>query len=457
MDLVVTYQPTSSLTPYVRNARTHSSAQINMIAASIREFGFSNPILVGADGVVIAGHGRLDAAKKLGLELVPTIVLSQLSDEQRRALVLADNKIALGSGWDPDLLASELSDLHDAGFDMELTGFSDQELGELIKPHPSGGLTHPDEAPPVAETVVCSIGETWILGSHRVTCGDCTDSVILSAAVGSEPVDVVWTDPPYNVAYGGKAEMLGRYDKGHRNTSRILNDDLPASEFLALLEAAFAACFSRMRPGAAIYVAHSETEGINFRGAFQKAGFKLSSCLIWRKNALVLGRADYQWIHEPILYGWKPGAAHRWYGGRKQVSVQDLGDGSPFVPLPDGRWQITVHDTVMVVSGEALVQELVPSVLHEEKPRRSDLHPTMKPVALVEKMLSCSARPGDQVLDPFGGSGSTLIAAERLGMRARLVELDPRYCDVIIRRWQDYTGQGAIRELDQRRFDHARA
>jgi DNA modification methylase len=226
---------------------------------------------------------------------------------------------------------------------------------------------------------------------------------------------------------------------------KIANDNLGDREFYQLLLSAFTAAYSWMKPGAAIYVAHSQKETLNFYGAFKAAGFKQHGAVIWRKNALVLGRMDYQPIHEPVLYGWKPGSAHRWYGGRKQTTVMDLGDSSPFERLPDGRFQITVGDRVMIIGGAELVEEVVPSVIHAEKPRSSALHPTMKPVELIERMLRHNARPGDLVLDPFGGSGSTLIAADRLGMCARLVELDPRYADVIIGRWEAWSGRKAER------------
>jgi len=216
--------------------------------------------------------------------------------------------------------------------------------------------------------------------------------------------------------------------------------------------------FAVMKPGAPIYVAHADTEGLNFRRAFRESGFKLSGCLIWKKNALVLGRSDYQWIHEPILYGWKPGSKHRWYGGRKQVTVQDLGDSSPFTQQADGSWLIRVGDQTLVVSGDAKVQGPQPtSVMHHEKPRRSAEHPTMKPVTLIERMLAFSARSGDLIVDAFGGSGSTLIAAERLGMCARVTELDPKFVDVIVKRWQDYTGRQATLESTGQTFEEVAA
>jgi DNA modification methylase len=456
-NLEVQYRRVSDLKSYERNSRTHSESQIAQLAAAIQQFGFTNPILIGSDGVVIAGHGRLEAARKLNLESVPTIELAGLSDADRRALVIADNRIAENSGWDAKVLALELGDLQASGFNLALLGFSDRELGEALQPGVRDGLTHPDEAPAVDEVVVSKPGDIWLLGGHRVGCGDCRFPEVMKALLAGKSAAVVWTDPPYNVAYGDKAEALQKYDKGHRNTSRILNDDMSDADFLVFLTGALRSVSECMEPGAAIYVAHSETEGINFRLAFNEAGFKLSSCVIWRKDSLVLGRSDFQWIHEPILYGWKPGAGHKWYGGRKQVSVQDLGADSPFVERSDGRMEVRIGDRLLVVDGKAVVEELVPSMITEAKPKRNDLHPTMKPVALVERMLRFSARPGAIVLDPFGGSGSTLIACERLGMAARTIDLSPAYVDVIVRRWQDFTGNKAVREMDGMEFDDARS
>lgn len=253
--------------------------------------------------------------------------------------------------------------------------------------------------------------------------------------------DMCWTDPPYNVAYETKA-------------GKIDNDDLSDKEFKAFLVAAFQTAFDVLKPGGAIYVAHADTEGLNFRSAFSRVGFKLSGCLVWRKNALVLGRSDYQWQHEPILYGWKPGAAHRWFGGRKQTTIVEMsGADSPFQLRPDGKFEIQLGNSVMVVDGAATVEDLLTSVILESKPSRSEGHPTMKPVALVERMLRNSAKKTNIVLDLFGGSGSTLMAADRLGMFARLSELDPRYVDVIVRRWQAFTGKTATLERTGQTFD----
>lgn len=432
----------AALIPYARNARTHSDAQVAQIATAIREFGWTNPVLVDEAAGIIAGHGRVLAAQFLGMQAVPCIRLTHLTPAQKRALILADNKIAENAGWDDALLASELQDLSAMGYDMLLTGFDDSEIQELLRPDPAESGNDPDACPAANEATVTRLGDVWILGAHRLACGDCTDAAVLSRLMQGERATIMWTDPPYNVAYGDKAEMLQGYDKGHRNTTRILNDDMDDASFRAFLAAFYRSALSILADGGAIYVAHSETERANFTSEFLRAGFKLSGVVIWRKNALVLGRSDYQWIHEPILYGWKPGAAHRWYGGRKKTTVAQLGQSSPFVQRADGRWELSLGGSVFVVDGAAEVEEVLPSVILEEKPRRNDLHPTMKPVALIEAQLRNHVRKGDVVADLFGGSGSTLIAAERLGLKARLTELSPVFCDVIARRWQEYLGGG---------------
>lgn len=425
--------PVSSLVPYERNARTHGADQVEQLMRSIKEFGFTNPLLVDEQNRIIVGHGRLQAALALRMESVPCVVLTGLTDAQRRALILADNKLALNAGWDAALLTSELQDLKLEGFDLTLTGFSLEDLDAMV-----GDLepeNDPDAAPDLPAEPVTKPGDVWVMGPHRLVCGDSTSVDNLDRLTQGALCDVCWTDPPYNVAYETKA-------------GKIANDDLDDKEFRDFLGAAMTAAYTQMKPGASIYVAHADTEGLNFRAAYRAAGFKLSGCLVWAKDSLVLGRSDYQWKHEPILYGWKPGSRHRWYGGRKLTTIIDLDqDGSPFKRRDDGKYEIRIGDAVMVIDGAATVQELVPSVINEPKPKRSEGHPTMKPVALIERMLRNSARPGDLVLDLFGGSGSTLIAAERLGMCARLSELDPGYCDVIVKRYEQYTGRKATLEV----------
>jgi DNA modification methylase len=424
---------TVALIPYSRNSRKHEDWQIDKIAASMKEFGWTQPILTDGDGMIIAGHGRLMAAQKLGLPKVPTIRLEHLSDAQRRALVIWDNRSAeIGNSWDLEFLKVELDDLRDLGFDMELTGFDDDVLSEMFGEPETSNDKDPEEVPPEPDEPVSRLGDIWVCGPHRVGCIDSTSTDDWERLMQGERADLCITDPPYNVAYESKL------------AGSIKNDDMSDSNFRQFLLDAYAAMFAMMKPGAPIYVAHADTEGLNFRSTFREAGFKLSGCLIWRKNSLVLGRSDYQWMHEPILYGWKPGAAHRWYGGRKRTTIIEHGDGGAIRQLEDGRWAIQVGDQTLIVSGEATLEEQPNSLIYHDKPSRSELHPTTKPVGLWEKLMRPSARSGDVVIDPFSGSGTTLIAADRMGMIARVAELDPKFVDVAVVRWQQYTGRRAV-------------
>lgn len=442
MPQAIAMRPVEDLLPYARNARTHTEDQVAEIVASMKQFGFTNPLLVAGDDI-LAGHGRLLAAAKLGLTVVPTIDLSHLSKMQRQAYVLADNKIALNAGWDLDLLRTELEDLQEQGFDLSLTGFHVDELDDLLNPGEVESEADPDAVPEVPE-VPCSVeGDLWLLGPHRLHVGDALSVDAWARLLEGEQVDVVWTDPPYNVGYESAA-------------GKIKNDKMAPDAFHDFLLGAYSALFTVMKPGASIYVAHADTEGYAFRSGFLKAGFKLSGCVIWRKNSLVIGRSPYQWIHEPVLFGWKPGKAHRWFGGRKQTTVVDLGEDSPFEQQPDGRWVIRLGDEVLVVAGDATLERLEPSVIYHDKPARSALHPTVKPVGLITRMLRNSARRGDLVADAFAGSGSTLIAAERLGLVARVMELDPRYADVVCARYYGYTGRLPVHAETGQPFDRAR-
>lgn len=446
----IEHLPTDALVPYARNSRTHSPEQVAQIAASIREFGFTNPVLIDANNTLIAGHGRVMAAQQLGLASVPAIRLAHLSDAQRRAYVIADNQLALNAGWDMTTLAREVEDLQADGFNLDLLGFEDDVLNGLLgttKKDPDIGAdgSNIDDAPDLRPEPTTKTGDLWLLGQHRVVCGDSTSKENVQRLMAGGGADMCWTDPPYNIAYETKA-------------GKIDNDNLSAKEFRAFLLAAFNTMFEALKPGAAIYVAHSDSEGVSFRSTFSEVGFKLSGCLVWRKNALVLGRSDYQWQHEPILYGWKPGAAHRWFGGRKQTTIVELPSSeSPFQLRPDGKFEIQLGNSVMVVDGNAKVEDMLTSVIVEAKPSRSDMHPTMKPVALVERMLRNNAKKADVVLDLFGGSGSTLMAADRLGMCARLSELSPRYVDVIVTRWQQFTGKQATLEATGQTFEQVKA
>jgi len=440
----IEHLPTDDLIPYARNSRTHSPEQVAAVAASIRQFGFTNPVLIDGNNTIIAGHGRVMAAQSLGLPAVPCIRLGHLSDAQRRAYVIADNKLAEQAGWNVAMLAREVEDLMADHFDISLLGFGADDLAELLgdaAPAAGGsGATDVDDVPDLKPEPSTRTGDVWLLGQHRLVCGDSTSMANLGRLMQNVEADMVWTDPPYNVSYETKA-------------GKIANDDLGCDEFKAFLVSAFNAAFAVLKPGGAIYVAHADTEGLNFRAAFAQAGFKLSGCLVWRKNSLVLGRSDYQWQHEPILYGWKPGSAHSWYGGRKQTTILALAQSTSLFRLRfDGKYEIQLGDSVLIVDGDAKVEELIPSVINEDKPSRSEGHPTMKPVALVERMLKNNAKKGAVVFDLFGGSGSTLMACERLGMKGRLSELDPGYCDVIVKRWQDFTGKVAVLEGANKTF-----
>jgi DNA modification methylase len=376
---------------------------VAQIAASIREFGWSNPVLVDGASGIIAGHGRVLAARKLGLERVPVIELVYMTEAQKRAYVLADNQLALNAGWDEALLRLELADLSELGFDLGLIGFGEGELERLLAGEGKVGLTEDDDAPAVPERAVSKPGDLWVLRSHRVLCGDATVLADVERVLGGQLADMTWTDPPYNVDYASSPK-----DKLRGKHRPILNDNL-GTGFEAFL---YDACVNLLSvTKGACYICMSSSELHTLQRAFSTAGGKWSTFVIWAKHTFTLGRADYQRQYEPILYGWNDGSDHYWCGARDQGDV----------------WFF-------------------------DKPVRNDLHPTMKPVALVERAIRNSSKTRDIVLDPFGGSGSTLIACEKTGRQGRLIELDPRYCDVIVARWQEWTGEAAVLEGDGRTF-----
>jgi DNA modification methylase len=400
-EIAVVSVPLASLVPYAANARTHSDAQVAQIAASIAEFGFVNPVLVDAAGVLVAGHGRVLAAKRLGLASVPAIRLAHLTEAQARALRLADNQIALNSGWDEALLAAELARIREEGVvDLDVLGFSGLELDQLLAAAEAGDGGEADVAPPLPEMPITRPGDLWICGPNRVLCGDATKLDDVKRALGDGRLaDMAFTDPPYNVAYqGGTAAKM-----------TIANDAL-GSGFLDFLRPALTNLLAVTK--GASYVCMSSSEWPTLHRAWQEAGGKWSSTIIWAKNTFALGRADYHQQFEAMLYGWKAGNQHYWCGARDQGNV----------------W-------------------------HFDKPARNDLHPTMKPVALVERAIRNSSKHRDIVLDPFGGSGTTMIAAERTGRQAVLLEIDPAYVDVIVRRWEEASGQPAILDAEDRTFD----
>jgi DNA modification methylase len=399
--------PLLRLKPYARNAKTHGADQVAKIAASMARYGWTNPVLVAADGEVIAGHGRILAAAELGLTEAPVIVLDHLTDEQRKAYRIGDNKLTELGAWDEALLAGELQELLAEDVDLSMLGFSDAELDRLLAFDGSVEAAAGDEGEDIPEAPVDPVsrpGDLWLLGPHRLLCGDATVITDLDRLMAGAKADLCFTDSPYNVDYAGGvgAEKAG---KGRR----ILNDAL-GDGFERLL---YDACVLIVRYTAgAIYMCMSSSELHTLQKAFVAAGGHWSTFIIWAKDRFTLGRSDYQRQFEPILYGWPEGAKHHWCGARDEGDV----------------WFI-------------------------DRPSRNDLHPTMKPVGLVARAIRNSSPRGGLVLDPFGGSGTTLIAAERTGRIARLIELDPRYCDVIVRRWQRLSGGAAVLDGDGRTFD----
>jgi len=396
----------SALTPYARNSRTHSDAQVAQIAASIKEWGFTTPVLIEPDGGIIAGHGRVMAAQRLGLDEVPVVIAEGWTEAQKRAYVIADNKLALNAGWDDQLLKIELDELAGLDFDLTLTGFDLDEIAALEPEVLTEGLTDEDAVPEVPAQPVTVEGDVWVMGRHRLMCGDSTSIDHLERLCDGQLVDMWLTDPPYNVAYEGKT----------KDALTIQNDKMGDEPFRQFLRDAYVAADAVMKAGAVFYIWHADSEGYNFRGAAKDAGWTVRQCLIWKKQTMVMGRQDYHWKHEPCLYGWKDGAAHLWATDRKQTTVLEF-----------------------------------------NRPQRNGEHPTMKPVELFEYQMLNNTKGSDVVLDSFAGSGTTAIACEKHGRIARLMELDPKYCDVIIKRWQDFTGQHATLEATGQSFDELKA
>ena len=389
----------ADLVPYVRNARTHSPEQVAQVAASIAEWGWTVPVLVDERSNLIAGHCRILAAQQLGLTEVPVMVARGWSEAQKRAYVIADNKLTLNASWDENLLRLELGELKGLGADLSLTGFGELELDCLFAG--AVGDTDPDEAPELPAVPVSRRGDLWICGEHRILCGDATGLADVKAVLAGELADMCFTDPPYGVNYANSAK-----DK-QRGKHRPLLNDQPGEEFEAMLRSANVNILELIK--GAIYICMSSSELDTLQRTFRAAGGRWSTFVIWAKHTFTLGRADYQRQFEPILYGWKEGSDHFWCGARDQGDV----------------WNF-------------------------DKPSRNDLHPTMKPVMLVERAIRNSSKSRDVVLDPFGGSGTTIVAAERLGRRGRLVELDPKYVDVAVQRWQKCAaGEATLQETGE--------
>ncbi|SHI17705.1 site-specific DNA-methyltransferase [Sporanaerobacter acetigenes] len=379
------------LIPYANNARTHSKDQINKLRSSLREFGFINPILIDKDYNIIAGHGRVMAAREEGIKEVPCVLVEHLTEAQKKAYILADNRLAMDAGWDDEMLVLELENLKEMDFDMDLTGFEAAEIDELFSNVHDKDVEDDDFDVDAAleEDTISKQGDIWLLGRHRLICGDSTKAETYEKLMDGKKANLCVTDPPYNV----------NYTAGSENERTIKNDNMEDKKFYEFLLTAFKNVLDALDDGAAAYVFHADTEGLNFRKAFKDAGFHLANVCIWAKQSLVLGRSDYQWQHEPILYGWKPTGKHRWYSDRKQTTI----------------WNF-------------------------DRPTKSELHPTMKPVPLVAYPIQNSSMSNCIVLEPFAGSGSTLIACEQTGRICYAVELDEKYADVIVKRYIEYVG-----------------
>jgi DNA modification methylase len=392
----IEHWPLETLIPYAQNPRTHSDAQVAQIAASIAEFGFNNPIMVDTKAGIIAGHGRLLAARKLQLEEVPVIVLDHLTEAQKRAYIIVDNQLALNAGWDDELLRAELAALQEADFNVRLIGFEDEELARLLAAQDAAeGLTDEDAVPELAETPVSAMGDLWLLGSHRLLVGDATNQDDVASLMAGDAADLVFTDPPYNVDYEGYTE----------ERLKIKGDRMSAGEFKQFLEAAFCSYRTIVKLGASVYVCHSSSWQREFQDALESAGFEVRCQIIWAKNTFAWGFGRYKFQHEPMFYAHVAGEKDPWYGDKSQSTL----------------W-------------------------NEKKPAANRIHPTAKPVELIERALLNSSKSGDVVADLFGGSGSTLIACERRNRNARLMEIDPKYADCIVRRFQEYAGTQAVLE-----------
>jgi len=376
----------NDLIPYINNARTHDDKQVAQIAASIKEFGFLAPVIISSDNSILCGHGRYYAAQKLGLKKIPCIKEEYLTESQRKAYIIADNKLSLNAGWDEELLRVEIEVLQGEDFDVSLTGFDEKEIAALFD---DGGKAKEDDFDVDAELkkpAFSKAGDIWTLGRHRLVCGDSTNPDTFAALMGGIKANLVITDPPYNVNYEGTA-------------GKLKNDNMADTAFYEFLLSAFKNTEAVMAEDASIYVFHADTEGLNFRRAFVDAGFYLSGCCIWKKESLVLGRSPYQWQHEPVLYGWKKKGKHQWYTGRKETTI----------------WEF-------------------------DKPKKSGDHPTMKPIPLLAYPITNSSMSNSVVLDPFGGSGSTLIACEQTDRICYTIELDEKFCDVVVNRYVEQVG-----------------
>ena len=420
-DLKVEEWSLDRIKPYERNARKIPEAAVNKVAMSLEAYGWRQPIVVDCNGVIVVGHCRRLAALQLGWSTAPVHLAEDLTPEQIMAYRLMDNRSHQETAWDNEILVLELQSLKALDVDLKLTGFDPFESNGLLTMKTVEGRTNADSVPGPRADPTSVAGDVWILGEHRLACGDSTITADVDKLLAGSTAQLCFTDPPYNVDYDPEARPNGpcSAERKARPLGKICNDKKSPEEFRAFLDLVYGNIDLALEPGRAIYICHADTEGHHFRNAFIAQPWKLQSCIIWKKTVLVFGRADYHWMHEPILYGWKDGSAHVYHGDRKQTTI----------------WEFATD--------------------HFNKGKsdtKGYVHPTQKPVALIEQAINNSTVAGEIVFDPFGGSGSTLIACEKTGRRARLLEVDPKYVDVIIRRWEAFTGKTARLENDGRTF-----
>ena len=377
------------LVPYANNARTHNKEQILKLRSSLREFGFVNPVIIDKAYNVLAGHGRIEAAKEEGITEVPCVYADHLTEAQKKAYILADNRMALDAGWDEELLSVEMQELQELGFDLSMTGFDEKELTDLLGVDADGEVKEDDFdlSAALEKAAFVQRGDIWTVGRHKLMCGDATSAEDVSALMGDTKANLILTDPPYGVSFKSASGLT------------IQNDSMKNEEFYTFLLSSFQRMAEHLEKGGSAYVFHADTEGLNFRKAFIDAGFHLAGCCIWVKDSLVLGRSDYQWQHEPVLYGFMQNGKHHWYSDRKQTTI----------------W-------------------------HFDKPKRNANHPTSKPLDLLGYPIGNSTQENGVVMDTFGGSGSTLMACEQMNRICCMMELDEKYASVILRRYVEDTG-----------------
>lgn len=432
----------AALKPYERNAKQHSKEQVEKIGRSIRELGFLSPCLIDQELNVIAGHGRIMAAKEIGMTAVPCVFVEGLTEEQRRAYILADNRLTELGEWDMERVQQELADLADADFDISLTGFDpDLRFDDSMGAIQDDGWTETDQDP--EEEPRSHVGDIYQMGNHRLMCGDSTDPQMVAALMNGQLADLMVTDPPYNIGLGGdesgaaqSTDELAKRRKHQDDGAFLLNDNLGEKEFVEFLGKAMTNGKDALREGGAFYVWYATRTTEQFLQGLRMAGLEVKQILIWVKGHFTLGRQDYQWQHEPCLYGWKEGAAHYFLDNRKQGTViEDL--------MPD-----LAHmkkDEMAQLLREIYAEEIATDVIRESKPNASELHPTMKPLKLIARQIRNSSRDGENVLDLFGGSGTTLIACEQMNRKCFMMEFDPHYADVIVERWEKMTGMKALK------------